>query len=149
MRISTLTLTLLFITLAGGSSHAASILFQNSKGSTEQRTVSYVFDGDTFATGEQRYRLWGIDTPEKDQPYADIAKSHLIKYLSQYQWRCLYKDTDRYNRFVVHCTHNGDDLNAMLVEQGLAKDFTFFSKGYFKPFENQAKKERLNLWSKN
>ena len=36
-----------------------------------------ISDGDTLVSEDIRIRLWGIDTPERDQPYGDSATGAL------------------------------------------------------------------------
>lgn len=138
---------LLFSTLTGGYPQAASILLidQDTR-HISKHDVTYVFDGDTFALGDTRIRVWGIDTPEKGQPYAEAAKKRL-KTLLNADLQCIQKDIDKYGRVVAQCKNQSYDIGAVLVAEGFAKDFTFFSKGFYKPEERNAQKRRLNIWS--
>jgi endonuclease YncB( thermonuclease family) len=62
-----------------------------------------VFDGDSFIMRviegpEVEVRLGEIDAPEKDQPYADIARSALRGMILDRKLRVVVFDTDRYDR---------------------------------------------------
>ena len=61
-----------------------------------------ISDGDTLvSTEDTRIRLWGIDTPERDQPYGDSATGALANMLDNQKLFLKTKDVDRYGREVA------------------------------------------------
>lgn len=90
-----------------------------------------VVDGDTLRAGPGlRLRLWGVDTPERGQPgYAEAGR--VLQSLTREPLKCLILDVDRYGRPVVQCFNRRGDVGAQLVEAGVAKDFSRYSKGFY------------------
>ena len=67
--------------------------------------VDRVSDGDTIVLMDRtRIRLHGIDAPERDQPYGDIATAAL-KYMVGRSVYYVETDTDRYGRMVATLYH--------------------------------------------
>lgn len=107
-----------------------------------------VIDGDTFIADNERVRLWGIDAPEKDHPLYDVSKFALTKFLGE-QVRCKHIDIDKYQRNVMHCiSKEGEDIGAMMVWTGFAKDFQRYSGGFYNSEEEFAKENFLGVWKK-
>ena len=66
-----------------------------------QFKLKRISDGDTVVTTEDtRIRLWGIDTPERDQRYGSNATAALTEMLNNQQLYLETKDIDRYGRTV-------------------------------------------------
>lgn len=118
----------------------------NVESSSESFTLNRIIDGDTFVANNQKIRLWGIDTPERNQPYAQEATDFLQKLTSKGDLTCDYKDTDRYQRIVMRCFIDGEDIGSNLVENGLAKDFKKYSDGFYNREEVLAKSNNLGIW---
>jgi len=114
-----------------------------------------VFDGDSFIMRviegpEVDVRLGEIDAPEKDQPYADIARSALRGMILDRKLRVVVFDTDRYDRKVarVYRVADGVDINAELVRRGhvwvyrrRVKDKSLYD------LERTARDKQLGLWA--
>ena len=84
--------------------------------------VDRVSDGDTIVLMDRtRIRLHGIDAPERDQPYGDMATAAL-KYMVGRSVYYVETDTDRYGRMVATLYHSEDgyDINASMVCAGYA-----------------------------
>ena len=84
--------------------------------------VDRVSDGDTIVLMDRtRIRLHGIDAPERDQPYGDMATAAL-KYMVGRSVYYVETDTDRYGRMVANLYHSKDgyDINASMVCAGYA-----------------------------
>ena len=122
--------------------------------------LAEVIDGDTIAIrgSRTRIRLWGIDTPEGKQTCRDRAGQRYLcgaraaDALAGLIGRnghvtCTPKDRDRYGRIVAICRIRGQDLNAEMVRQGWAVEYTQYSDGRYSALEAEARRRRLGLWS--
>ena len=97
------------------------------------RVVRWV-DGDTvdlsvdcgfYTTVESRFRLYGIDTPERGQPGYDEATARaeqLAPAGSEVVVRT-YKAPDKYGRFLCLVVSGTTEVNDTLVDEGLAKAY--------------------------
>ena len=98
----------------------------------EEAYVNYVVDGDTINVvmndEEYRVRYIGMNTPEKGQPFADLA-TQANQELVQDQTVIMVKDvseTDRYGRLLRYVyLADGTMVNADLVRQGFAQIATY------------------------
>ena len=114
-----------------------------------------VFDGDSFvvetASGDEiEVRLHGIDAPEKDQAYADNARTALTDLIGEERIRVETIDVDRFGREVARVFRLADglDVNAEMVKQGHAwvyRQYTRDKKLY--ELESTARKQQLGLWA--
>ena len=90
-----------------------------------QGQVSSITDGDTLRinniTGiSDIIRLYGIDAPERDQPYGTEATKALSSKVADAKVRIVVQDTDDYGRQVgtVYLDHR--NINLEMVAQGHA-----------------------------
>lgn len=125
--------------------------------------VRHVSDGDTLllvarGSGRQTVRLYGIDAPETGrrgqpgQPYGTVAKRVLMYKLLGKTVTVEVKDRDQYGRVVGVVRHNGRDINAEMVSEGLAWAYRRYLSGpyasEYSALEEQARRRRLGLWRK-
>jgi len=99
-----------------------------------------VIDGDTFAIGDTRVRLFGIDAPENGQPCADQRGRQMncgdwvtAQVTARYdglQATCTEIEKDRYGRSVATCSVRGQDVGTWIVSEGLAWAFLQYSDAY-------------------
>ncbi len=88
-------------------------------------TVIRVLDGDTFETSEnEKIRLIGINTPEKNDIYFEESKNHLIKYILNKNVT-LIKDKyssnrDRNGRLLRYIHIGNEDINLAMIRDGYA-----------------------------
>lgn len=113
-----------------------------------------VYDGDTFAFGDDVIRLFGIDAPERMQtcqgqggPWdcGEAAKLRLQELISKGGLQCQQRDRDRYDRTVAACRAGGRDLGLTLVSEGLAIALPEYSRDYIAA-EARAREQTLGIW---
>lgn len=112
--------------------------------------VINVTDGDTIKilTSERqqiKVRLYGIDAPEKKQPYGTAAKLYLADLIAGRTVQIEKRGKDRYKRVLGIAYLDGKDVNEILVLNGYAWAFTKYSKIY-ESQERQARSKGLGLW---
>jgi len=128
----------------------------------EQKTVANVVDGDTIIlTDKIKIRLIGVNTPEvgkfpkQPEPYALDAKRFVeSKLLINRKIFLKYgkQKKDRYKRRLAHVfLENGNNLNALLINKGLAAAIVvppnnILANCYF-DLEHGARIKKLNMWS--
>lgn len=115
----------------------------------EGKVIS-VTDGDTIKilTSERqqiKVRLYGIDAPEKKQPYGTAAKRYLADMIAGKTVQIKERGKDRYKRVLGIVYLEGKDVNEILVLNGYAWAFTKYSKIY-ESQEQQARSKVLGLW---
>jgi endonuclease YncB( thermonuclease family) len=110
-------------------------------------TLERVIDGDTIVASGKKVRLWGINAPEKKKPFFMAAKMLLESLLNDGQLTCKFIEKDRYNRDVMHCLINGLDVGSMMVQAGMAKDYSKYSGDFYQYEEDLAKSKERGIWS--
>lgn len=92
-----------------------------------------VIDGDTFegdlmlepfgiVLKNQRFRLLGIDTPERGEPLYREARDMTAKLIEKKNVSVIVQDKDSFGRWLSEVTLYGRDesLNEILLKEGLA-----------------------------
>ena len=142
LAITTLSLSLTTTAFAGSSKQVSGI--------------AHVIDGDTLRVGSTKVRLHGIDAPELKQTCSDSAGNEyacgmtsrsVMKQIVGSKLTCKVLSNDRYGRAIAKCFNKNDqDIGAVLVREGWATAYTYFSKDYVKQ-EAAAKRERAGMHS--
>ena len=111
-----------------------------------------IIEGDTIHIEKIKYRLHGIDSPEKDQLcifnnqtyLCGIESTNFLKSIIKDSKKvyCNEKSVDRYNRIVAVCFYGGKELNKIIVRNGWAIAYRKFSNDYVSD-ENYAKDNKL------
>ncbi len=102
-------------------------------GTTATGLVTSVIDGDTFdvvldgRTGRVRVRVFGIDAPERGEPYSAVARNHARVLLFNQRVTLTGRDVDRYGRLVASVRAGGQDVGTAMLDAGLACHFTRYS----------------------
>lgn len=100
-------------------------------GTEEPATLVRVVDGDTVVVRvggrEERVRLIGIDTPERDECFFRQASDHLARLLGAGPLRLVrdVSERDRYGRLLRYLWAGGVFVNARMVADGYAHASTF------------------------
>ena len=139
--------------LAGALFAAVALLFSQFHGKKVEGEVVAVLDGDTIEVMRegkaQRVRLYGVDCPEKRQPYGRAAKQFTSSLCFGKVVSVRVVDKDRYGRLVGDVTlPDGRGLNRELVRAGLAWWYRAYSKdSTLKDLEDEARSARRGLWA--
>jgi len=116
--------------------------------------VSKVADGDTFtlnAAGQEprAVRLYGIDAPERDQAYGELATTALAAWIDGREVLVAVEDIDHYGRLVGTVFVNDSNINLAMVEQGNAWWYEQYARDAIELelAEQQARAARRGLWA--
>ena len=115
--------------------------------------VVKIADGDTFTildnkNKQHKVRFYGIDCPEKGQDYFQVAKDFTSKHAKGKNVRIEVKSTDRYGRKVGVVWINSNNLNAKLLQEGLAWHYNQYDKSLsYANAEKTARLSKKNIWS--
>lgn len=130
------------------------LLVLGGAASADLRGPLRVIDGDTFAIGDMRIRLHGIDAPETAQmcggqngyvwPCGSWVTGEVRARFEGRPASCVALDVDRYDRIVARCEVDGVNLGETLVESGLAFAYRKYSEAYV-PQEELAARRRAGL----
>lgn len=112
--------------------------------------VIKISDGDTITILTQqreqvKVRLYGIDAPEKKQPYGQKSKQFLSNLIAGRSVEIQEKGKDRYKRVLGIVYLDGQDINEQMVLNGYAWAYVKYSKIYAKQ-ELKARSQNLGLW---
>lgn len=112
-------------------------------GVTDGDTLKVLMDGKA-----QKVRLFGIDTPEKGQPYGKRAKQMTSELAFQKIVKVKIKDIGRWGRIIGTVTlPDGKVLNRELLQAGLAWVYRKYTKDpELLKIETTAKTKQLGLW---
>lgn len=114
--------------------------------------VEYVTDGDTIniKSEDKIYviRLYGIDAPEKNQPYGNKVTTFLKDKLESKQVTINYSSKDRYGRIIGKVYYDGIYINELLIKIGGVWHYKQYSNDVdLNTAEQSAKKNRLGIWN--
>lgn len=114
-----------------------------------------VVDGDTLKLNETTYRLHGIDAPEYGQkcnklngktwPCGKQATEVLGDLILGKRIACEPKENDGYGRVIAVCYADGENLNAYMIQNGLAWAFRKYSNDYVTE-EDSARVRKIGIW---
>lgn len=122
--------------------------------------VTAVADGDTitvmtYDNQQIKIRLYGIDCPERGQPFSNRARQITSNAVAGRDVTVQPFEIDRYGR-TVGIVYISDDetLNSLLVREGMAWVYSQFCKqgkvcNPLKTLEKAARNEKRGLWADN
>lgn len=114
-----------------------------------------VYDGDsfTFVSEENdtiKIRLFGIDCPEKKQPYGEYAQRFSYEFLNNKKITIFPQGKpDRYKRIlaIVYVDANKQSLNELLLKNGYAWHYKQYNNWVsYSYLEENARKMKKGLW---
>jgi micrococcal nuclease len=122
--------------------------------SPNQGKVVAIADGDTFTLlgpdkKQERVRLYGIDCPEKNQPFGQVARKRLSALVFGKPVRLESRGRDRYKRVLALVWVNDTVLvNTQLLREGLAWHYDRYDDDpQWEALEQQARSSKVGLWS--
>ena len=134
----------------------AILLFLISSSAVPDITGSaYVIDGDTIDISDVRIRLNGIDTPEIEQTcrtngliwHCGVEATKVMRHLTKGKIvTCIGNTKDQYGRLIANCFVGDLNLNATMVESGMALAYRYYSLEYVEQ-EDFARETKQGLWS--
>ena len=107
-------------------------------------TLERVINGFVIVADGLKIRLWGIDVPVQ---FHRPAKIFLQSLTAKGKLTCKFIEKDSYGRHVMHCLIDGLDIGSMMVNVGLARDYTKYSGDYYQYEEDLAKAKKRGIWS--
>jgi endonuclease YncB( thermonuclease family) len=116
--------------------------------------VVRVADGDTVTILDRRntqhkVRLYGIDSPERDQPYGKAAKNALVGLIDNRPVEVVVITKDSYGRTVGTLYRDGVNINEAMVAAGYAWWYQHFAphERRLEEAEQRARAQRVGLWA--
>lgn len=118
--------------------------------------VVKVADGDTITNltpekNQIKIRLYGIDTPERKQPYCKKAGKFTSSLVAGKDLKVEVYDIDRYGRTVGVVYVDGINVNQEILRAGFAWQYrkycgASFCPGWFK-LEQEARAAKMGIWA--
>ncbi|MTJ05808.1 MAG: thermonuclease family protein [Sediminimonas qiaohouensis] len=98
--------------------------------------VTHVRDVDTIEVENRAVRLNGVDGPELDERGGQAAKRWMQRLVMRKPVRCWLNGDRTYDRWVGTCyTKSEEDLGALAISAGQARDCPRYSDGKYASFE--------------
>ncbi|GEC31695.1 succinoglycan biosynthesis protein [Sinorhizobium fredii USDA 205] len=126
-----------------------------SSASSRAGFAVHVIDGDTLDVDGFRHRLHGIDAPEAGQACSGsdgldwscgrAAIEKIEELVSGKHVTCDSRGSDGYGRLISVCVADGREINATMVEVGLAWAFRKYTADYV-PLEDAARSRGIGIW---
>jgi len=115
------------------------------------RVVS-IADGDSITVlidgAQVKIRLVGIDAPERKQPFGTRSREHLANLVHEKDVTVETAGTDRYGRTLGTVYVGGKNVNAAMVESGMAWHYVQYSRDKrLMILEHDAREFRRGLWT--
>ena len=125
----------------------------DSTNSLSNYNVTRIIDGDTIELqNTQTLRLLGINTPEKNQLYYQEAKDFLTHQIQNKTIQIESYGTDKYGRTLAYIFQNNKNINAKILQQGLATLYYYDKDHHYTELKKAEEFARLNqkgIWKKS
>ena len=109
-----------------------------SAGDWIEGRVTHVRDVDTIEIGNLPVRLNGVDGPELDERGGRAARTWMQRLVLRKPVRCRLNGEKTHDRWVGICyTPSGQDIGAMAIAAGHARDCPKHSGGRYAEFETE------------
>lgn len=117
--------------------------------------VVWVTDGDTVTVLKKDWsldtiRIYGLDCPEKDQPFGFRAHIYTLVHLTLRQVDIDPVERDRYGRLVARIHQNKKSFNKSIIKSGYAWVYEYYCQApvctEYKKLETQARQMGKGLW---
>ena len=112
--------------------------------------VTHIRDGDTVEVDDTPILLNGLAAPESDEPGGPEATAAMHDIVDQAggRLRCELTGETSYDRQIGTCfTPAGEDIAALMVARGVARDCPRYSGGRYQRYETEASR-RLSGYAK-
>lgn len=104
--------------------------------------VTHVRDVDTIEVKNLPVRLNGVDGPELDEKGGRDGKRWMQKLVLHKPVKCWLNGDKTYDRWVGTCYEaSGEDIGALAIGAGLARDCPRFSGGKYRQYETAASRK--------
>ena len=121
--------------------------FVNSAENNVAKGKARIIDGDTIEINKEKIRFGGINSPERKEIGYRLAKDKLIEKIANNIVTCVReKNKDKYGRTVAECFINEKSLSSLMVKNGYACDYIYYSKGKYAKEQKYAKANKLGVW---
>ena len=137
------------------SSPAAEKLPTIPAGETVTGRCVGVHDGDSITLlidtpegkRQAKIRLDGIDAPELGQPFSRVSRDGLAKMVFECECAVESRGPDKYGRTIGRVSVDGADVNAAMLDSGLAWHYKKYdSRAEMAAREEAAKRAKIGLW---
>ena len=111
--------------------------------------VERIIDGDTMVIAGKYIRVWGIDSPESDQPGGMEATEFARNILQGKEVHVDEKGTDRYGRLIGEVKVDGADYGTIMVREGMARCYYQYARGatWLLKAETEASRLKKGIWA--
>ena len=116
---------------------------------TVEAWIGKVADGDTFTLslrGVPRVRVWGLDAPERDTSAGEAATAAMRTIAKAGKGTCVDTGDRSYDRAVMQCFVGGEDVAALMIGSGHAREWCRFSNDYYGQCSDPEGRARRSGW---
>ncbi len=113
--------------------------------STLSGIVTHIRDGDTIKVGPVPIRLEGVSAPEIREHLGRESKKFMSNLVYGKQVTCNLIGPKTYDRFVGVCFLNGEDIGALLIKNGLARECKRYSRGRYRNLDTTSARSSIKL----
>lgn len=107
-----------------------------------QGSVTHVRDADTIEVNGMPIRFDGVDAPELKLSSGRAGMKWMQKLILRKPVKCSLTGKKTYDRWVGTCyTADGDDISALVIAAGHARDCPRYSKGKYAKYETIASRK--------
>ncbi len=121
--------------------------------SRQEFIVERIVDGDTIVlNNSEKVRLLGINTPEKEMLFSNEAGDFLKDQILNQTILLERTEGDRYGRVLGYVFNNNQNINELILENGLANLYYYGEDKYYSDMEaaeKQARKNDKGIWQRS